>query len=546
MVRFIFVILCFLLFQNVALADGSDSKSSGAQSNKLPRAFLPKSESSIIINKRGESISLTSTRATMEEILQKIADERKVVLKFYCTDPSLKQERSANLGISADSLVQGLQQLLPADCRFSLLNRDGQKAESAKDVATVNIFPKECAATDLPVRVFISEREHPLQKKPPEKISLEELREVLTREGPASRRRAADILKMKGDEKGIPYAKEALKDENPGVMFAAANALKSLGEKHGPEKVADAIYERFIEKPYAEFLPAMAELDKDKIWPFIDALMGQSGEKERAAIARALLMTKDRKAVKYLSKIALTDSIENSRQAIYAIGKIGGPEAETFLVSLLREGNAERQAMAVQAVSFLPKGEGANARAEVGKLVKDERVPDALLQALARTSYLEPLEILMKDPSSKPDLKIRALRAMAGGGGEKTIPVMSIGLSDKSPQVRLAAVESMGAVAAETAIPYLIRATEDQDARVRRAAVKGLSNFPGDNQVAKALGKTIAEDTDEDMRRAAVDTLSALGEPSEVMIEILKVCEKHKDPYVAKKAGSILAHWGVK
>src|SRR4030042_5178968 len=220
--RFIFISACFFLFQYVAPVDALDSKRPGLQAKDFPHAFLPHSQGNVLIRKGGGgSISLSSNRSTLEEILEKIAVEKKVVLKFYCSDPSLKQERAANLSISADSLVIALRQLLPEDLRFAFLNREGKPLEDEKDVATVNIYPKDCAKIDDPVRVFVAEKEHPLLRKPPEEISLEELRNLLKRGGPASRRGAADILGLKGDEKAIPYAKEALKDENPGDMIAA-------------------------------------------------------------------------------------------------------------------------------------------------------------------------------------------------------------------------------------------------------------------------------------------------------------------------------------
>jgi HEAT repeat protein len=325
-------------------------------------------------------------------------------------------------------------------------------------------------------------------------------------------------------------------------MLAAANALRRLGQKYGAEKVADAMYERFREEPYAEFLPIIAEVDRNRIWPIVDGLMDQSGEREKGIIVRALILTNDRRAIRYLSRISSTGSMEISKQAIYGIGKIGGPEAAAALMRLLREGDTWRQAWAAQVVFFLPKEDALEVRAEVEKIVREERVPDALLEALAEISYLEPLEKLMRDPASKPELKTRALKALATKGAEKTIEVMSIGLNDKAPQVRLASVEAMGSLSAEPAIPHLIKATQDKDAKVRRGAIRGLSEFPGNENVIEVLGKLI-DDPDESVRREAVDALGLMGKPGEVMIAILLNCKNHKDPYVANKAGSILNYW---
>ena len=531
--------LCLLIFQNVAPVAGSDPKS-----GELPRAFLTKRKSNIIFKKHGESISLWSNGSTLEEIFDRIAEESKVVLKFYCQDPP-RDQGLVTFRISGDSIGKVLRQLLSEDHRFTFLNREGKPAENEKEIAAVNIYPKECTGMDAPARIFIAAREHPVLRKPPEQISQEELEDVLKRGGPAARSRAAESLGIKMEERGIMYAMEALSDENPGVMLAAANALKRLGKKYGPEKVVDFLYEGFREKPYPELLFALAELDPAKIWPIIDGSMDQPGGRENATLTRILVVTHDRRAIHYLSKISRASTEENSKQAIYAIGMIGGTEGATLLMGLLRGGDARRQAWAAQAVHFLSEGEGMDARAEVEKMVREEGVSDLLLDALVEEYYLEPLEKLIKDPTSKSELKIRASRAMAERATEKTIEIMGMGLNDDAPQVRSALVEVMKVTGLEEAVPYLIRATVDKDSEVRRAAVRGLSEFPWNDRVVEALDKAL-DDADETVRREAVDALVLLRGTSEAVKDILKRCLNHEDPYVAKKAGSILSNWGLK
>jgi len=546
-----FGVVWFLVLQSLVIVDLLHGKDSVVQKGELPRAFLQKLEGSATIRRDGESISVWSNRSTLEEILERIALEKKVELKFYCQDPGLKHERPANLKISAPSLEEALRKLLSGDYIFTSLNREGKPIKDWKDVATVNIYSKGCAGTDPPVRVFLAQREHPLLKVLPEEVSVDELREILKRGGPAFRRRAVDILGMQAGEEGIAYVREALKDDNLKVMFAAANALRRLGQKYGTEKVADAIYERFLEKPYAEFLPIMAEVDRNRIWPIVSGVMDQSGESEKGIIVRALFLTNDRRAIPYLSRISFAASMEISKQAIYVIGKMGGPEAATALMKLLREGDAQRQAWAAQAVFFLLKEDALNVRTEVEKIARKEKVADAFLGALAEVSYFEPLEKLIKDPASKAEPKIRALRALATKGTEGAIAVMSIGLNDKAPEVRLASAEAMGSLAVHSAIPYLIKAAQDKNAGVRKGAVRGLSEFAGNENVIEVLGKVV-DDPDESVRKEAVDALALMGEPkemfgkpNEVMIAVLIKCKNHKDPYVASKASSIWRHWGL-
>jgi HEAT repeat protein len=133
---------------------------------------------------------------------------------------------------------------------------------------------------------------------------------------------------------------------------------------------------------------------------------------------------------------------------------------------------------------------------------------------------------------------------MGNQGSEKNIDPISSGLDDAAVEVRLATVEALGTIAAEQAIPHLIRATEDKDPGVRSGAVKALSGFPGDDAVVRALGKALY-DSDESVRKEAVDSIGLLGQPSEEATAILRKCREHKDAYVAKKASSILRYWAL-
>jgi HEAT repeat protein len=150
----------------------------------------------------------------------------------------------------------------------------------------------------------------------------------------------------------------------------------------------------------------------------------------------------------------------------------------------------------------------------------------------------------MEDPVSKPEQKMRALKAMADQGVDESVGIMGIGLNDKAPQVRMASVRALGVLASEEVIPHLIRATQDKDTKVRCRAIKELSGFPGDDRVEAALRKA-TDDADENVRKEAADSFRSLGQPTETGIAILRDLKSHKDPYVADKADSILKYWGL-
>jgi HEAT repeat protein len=543
MKELLMIVFCLLLFFTTPFCATLHAKDNGEQDSKFPRSFLQKNEGSVTVTKESGSISVWANRATPEEILEKVALGKKVRLQVYCQDPIVKQERIGSIRSVADSVEGIVRQVLPGDYEFKWLN--GEKAEKGNrsETATLNIVPKGCAGTDPPVRVFFEGKEHPVMKKPVEAITLGELSEVLKRGGPGARRRAADVLGLKDDERGIALAKEALKDENPGVMFSAAGALKRLGQRFGFDKVGDAVYARFREKPYADLLPIMAAVDTNRIWEVIDGIVwDQSGEREKGIIVRSLNATNDSRAIRYLVKLSAMGNLENANQAVFGMGKIGGPEAEEALMRLLNEGDPLVQARAAQAVSFLPKGAGVRVRAELDRMVKEEGVADALLFALAEVSYLDPLEKVIRDPASKVKLKIRALMALAKRETTRTIEIMVFGLDDKEAEVRAASIQAMVALGVEGAIPYLIKAAVDKDEKVRKSAVRGLSDFPKDDDVIEALGKAV-NDVDGNVRRAAVNSLQVIGMPTEKMVAILLSCKSHTDPYVVDKAVAILNQW---
>jgi HEAT repeat protein len=260
--------------------------------------------------------------------------------------------------------------------------------------------------------------------------------------------------------------------------------------------------------------------------------------------ARALVLTKDKKAIGYLSKIAFSDDTESSQLAIWGISKIDGTEGADALIKLLREGNEKHRIFAAQAVYFLPENERAKAQGEVNKLVKRADVSDEMLIALARVSYFEPLRSLLTDVDVKPSVKVKALNSIADAGNEKAVDVIGISIDDSDTDIRLAATNAMAQIATENTIPYLVHKTEDKQPEIRKAAVNALAGLYAAEPVISALS-TALEDTDEGVRRAAIDAFNLFGEPDDKMVSILKNASvKSTDSYVSEKALSILKLWG--
>ncbi len=543
MPRLIFIISlvilqCFLY--NPATAQKSGDSVKSATSLYMS---LEETKGAITIGSTKEGISLKANNATFEEILQGFADQQKMTLKVYCDDPGLDSKRISTT-LTSSSMREVLIKLLGSRYEIAFLDQEGKPAEGETPVKEVDIYSKDCTKKDHPVRTFVNLKEHPLLNKLPKEITLQELSQILKKEGPSSRISAVHVLGVKGEKDGIPLIKEALKDGNPQVLLEALKSLKLLGKKHYVKDATDIIFERIQETPYSEFLIALAQLDKERIWPVIDRFINMPDRRGQNVAARALAFTKDKKAIGYLSKIASFDDMENSKLAIWAIAKIDGPEGAEALIKYLREESGPRRIFAAQAVNFLPENERAKAQGEVEKIVKGPDVSDEMLFALVQVSYMEPFKSLLTDKNAEKAVKVKALRSLAIAGTEKAVEIACIGIDDSVPDVRLEAINTLASIATENTIPYLIRALGDKEPEIRKAAVNGLSGFSPTESVLSALSAAL-DDTDEGVRRAAIDAFLQLGEPDDEMVSILKnASAKSTDPYISEKALSILKLWG--
>jgi HEAT repeat protein len=532
------ILLCLLC--NYATAQKANDT---VKPSTLLYISLKEERGDINISDLKEGISLQVGNATFEEILQSLSDKQKMALKFYCDDPSLDSKR-VSLTLNSPSLRELLSQLLKPRYGISFLDQQGKPAEGDKPVKMVDIYPEDCQKRDHPLRTFVNIKEHPILNKPREEITLEELSRILKEEGPSSRMGAVRILGLKREKDGIPLLKEALKDANPRVVLEALKSLEHLWKIYGTKDISDAIFERIQETPYSEFLMTFAQIDKERIWQVIDRFIDMPDMRGKDVAARALILTKDKKAIGYLSKIALSDDIDNSRLAIWGIGKIDGAEGTDALIKILREGNGSHQIFAAQAVYFLSETERPKAQGEIEKIIKGSDVSDEMLSGLAEVNYVEPFRSLLTDINVKPSVKVRALKALATAGTGKAVEIAGICIDDSDPIIQMEAINTMAEIGTETTFPYLVRATEDKKPEIRKAAVNALGKlYHPDSPALPALSNAL-DDIDEGVRRAAIDAFSFIGEPNDEVVSILKsASSKSTDPYVSEKALFLLRQW---
>jgi len=549
MQKFIFT-LCLLVLQFFWHGLSCAEEAAGDQKAPAP-LYLPIDEmkGTVKVSPVEEGISLEANNATREEVLQGFADQEKIRVKFYCVDPAGEEERTG-VTLNSASPIELLKDFLGKGYSFELLDEEGkplgagEAAGDSRPVKEVKIYPENCRKRERPLRTFMVLNEHPVLIKHPGQIRLEELSRIMKEEGPSSRSFAAGLLGSRGGKDAMPLLIEALKDKNPRVWSEALHYLKRMAVKFGTAEAAQAISERLRDTPYPELLTALAQLDKERVWPFIGTFVDNPDTKARNAAARALLLTGNKRAIPYLAKIASGEDIENSQLAIRAMGKIGGPEGAEALVSLLRGENEPRRALAAQAVKFLPEADRAKAEKEVRKIIVRPDVADEMLAALVQVSYLEPLKHLLGDAGASPDLKSRALGALAAGS-EEAVETAGIAVGDSSPAVRLAALNTITEIGTENALPHFVRAAGDKEAEIRKAAMSGLARLGPTPPVLTALSGGL-EDPDPGVRKAAIDGFDQFGKPDNQMVSILKnAAVNGTDPYVSKKASSILQRWGL-
>jgi AAA family ATP:ADP antiporter len=135
-----------------------------------------------------------------------------------------------------------------------------------------------------------------------------------------------------------------------------------------------------------------------------------------------------------------------------------------------------------------------------------------LLESLGKRSLVTPL--LLHHPSA--DVRERALRAMAGTGGDRRaewLPWIKQLLGDPEPRVRAAAIAAVGAISHDDAAAVARDMTAERDPRLRATAatVLAVRTAPGDRELAEATLRELAGDGSEEGHAARREVALALG-----------------------------------
>jgi len=151
--------------------------------------------------------------------------------------------------------------------------------------------------------------------------------------------------------------------------------------------------------------------------------------------------------------------------------------------------------------------------------------PEALNTArLARTIRSDKTGAAMRPPLGGPDAnrqdRLLAVRHLAKRPGARAAKDLALALSeDEDAVVRRVAAIGLGKVGGEPALAGLTAALDDEDKWVRRRAIQGLGRIGGE-AAARALGQTLVNDPEPEVRKAAARSLGRMR--SEEAFEALK------------------------
>ena len=274
-----------------------------------------------------------------------------------------------------------------------------------------------------------------------------------------ARRQAAASLRLVGDAEAVPALVDALADRSRLVQEEAAATLGRLGDPRAVPALMNALT--------------------------VTNIMAEERRALREDLFTALGALGDRQAVPVIIR-GLRDYEKNVRAAaISALARLGGPEAEDALIDLV-----DRDMYDDSAVSAVRQAMRA-------------------LETMGAVRAMPVLRLAIEE--GRQQLAPLAAHALRQLGDTITAGEMVEWLSSPDPEHRVRAVLVLPALFGRDAVPQLLPALADHHATVRAAAAGQLGRL-GDQSLVSFLTDAL-NDRDEEVRKAARDSLDLLAEP---------------------------------
>jgi HEAT repeat protein len=329
------------------------------------------------------------------------------------------------------------------------------------------------------------------------------LERALADTDPAVRLMALDVLADKDARPSLAAVAGALDDSAAAVRLVALRLLADARDSRAAlavlRRIGDA--DRQVRREAISALGALGDLRV--VPPLLRLIEAPQDDLRRAAIEALAGLHAAAAAPALAAQARRRPADPMARQAQWALGEIGTPEAISVLVALLREPpvtDETRRALLGAGSRALPplvreleEGEAAAEAAPLLARLGDRRAVGPLLSALQRRD------------GSLPAV-LRALAALAPAEGARALVPLA---ADPSREIRRLALEALLAIGDDRAVAVLPAALADPDALIRRRALALASRLHARVEIPRLI--PLAADEDADVRREAVRALGELG-----------------------------------
>lgn len=338
---------------------------------------------------------------------------------------------------------------------------------------------------------------------------------------------------------------KALDDQKLETRLQAVNALRQLGPKAAPaaSKLVETLKDRDHRlRTQVQF--ALQTIGADAIPALVDGLKSKDST-VRAVCAAVLypIANRTKIVIDALRETLRDKDLSVAYYAAWGLARVH-PEGVNILVEFLKEDDAERRFMAIQALANFGgmgkeilgaaklgiKDKSDKVRMQATSLAKrfgQEGVPVLIaalkdsnwdirnsavqnLQGLGREAVLEAMPGLresLKDSPSNLRLTILQFLTQTGENAKMALPELTDLIGDRDPLVRAATVNVLTGIG-KNAMPVLKLALGHKDSSVRASVVAALTRLAGDG--VPLLRSALADEASA-VRLAAADALSSLG-----------------------------------
>jgi len=397
----------------------------------------------------------------------------------------------------------------------------------------------------------------------PQPGSLRALQFALGNDDPEVRRLAVAALGKIEDERTLEPLLAGLRDRDAGVVKAAIVALKRISDERIPPALEPLLHHadagvRGYAAQLLQVLGWQPAAREEEIWylvarghfsraasfgasalPALENGLATSPASASVKILEALGGISDPRVGRLLSQALKASDPAICVAAVSVLGRLGGSQALSGLIGMLRHQNSQVRATAVEALGRLREESAVGA---LGPLLNDPvwEVRRETAEALGRIGDDRAVEVLsgaLKDE----DADVREASAIALGnlGDRRAIGPLVLALRDSTSGVRRIAAAALsridcdwgGSPEARAVVNELKSALQDEDSNVRHfvgqllvglgimepeaapgAEVAALSSPAKRRKLAASLFGAMLCDPDRDLRQAAAEALGRLGD----------------------------------